>query len=205
MNTTRHCFATDLKDNPELIEKYKMYHKPGNGFPAVAKSIRDAGIVEMEIYLIANRLFMIMEVDDNFDADKNILLVHNTFTNAEDIAFARSYSNTIYWCFCPNANEYIEKQQPDYSLFKNEKCTIGTDSLASNWSLSILDELKTIANKDSSISLETLIKWATFNGAQFLGFSKLGSIEKGKQPGLNLMSNLNGMNLIASSSVKRII
>ncbi len=68
MNTTRHCFATDLKDNPELIEKYKMYHKPGNGFPAVAKSIRDAGIVEMEIYLIANRLFMIMEVDDSFDA-----------------------------------------------------------------------------------------------------------------------------------------
>ena len=70
MKTTRHCLATDLKDNPELIEKYKQYHMPGNGFPAVAKSIRDAGIVEMEIYLIANRLFMIMEVDDNFDADK---------------------------------------------------------------------------------------------------------------------------------------
>ena len=68
MKTTRHCLATDLKDNPELIEKYKEYHKPGNGFPAVAKSIRDAGIVEMEIYLIANRLFMIMEVDDSFDA-----------------------------------------------------------------------------------------------------------------------------------------
>ena len=70
MNTTRHCLATDLKDNPELIAQYKAYHQPGNGFPEVAKSIRDAGIVEMEIYLIANRLFMIMEVDDSFDAAK---------------------------------------------------------------------------------------------------------------------------------------
>ncbi len=68
MKTTRHCLATDLKNNPELIEKYKEYHQPGNGFPAVTKSIRDAGIVEMQIYLIENRLFMIMEVDDNFDA-----------------------------------------------------------------------------------------------------------------------------------------
>ena len=67
MKTTRHCLATDLKDKPDLIAKYKHYHQPGNGFPAVAKSIRDAGIVEMEIYLINNRLFMIMDVDDSFD------------------------------------------------------------------------------------------------------------------------------------------
>ena len=68
MTITRHCFATDLKNNPELIKQYKHYHQTGNGFPGVAKSIRDAGIVEMEIYLIENRLFMIMDVDDTFDA-----------------------------------------------------------------------------------------------------------------------------------------
>ena len=141
----------------------------------------------------------------NFNSSKNILLVHNTFTNKEDISFAKAYSDSIYWCFCPNANEYIEKRQPNYSLFINEKCTIGTDSLASNWSLSILDELKTISIKDSTISLETLIKWSTFNGAQFLDFENLGSIEKGKQPGLNLISGLDGMKLGKYSSVKRII
>ena len=70
MKTTRHCFATDLKAQPELIEAYKRYHQPGNGDPAVSKSIRAAGIVEMEIYLIANRLFMIMEVDDSYDPIK---------------------------------------------------------------------------------------------------------------------------------------
>ena len=133
------------------------------------------------------------------------LLVHNTFTEKEDIEWAKNYANNIYWCFCPNANQYIENRQPNYSLFKNEKCTIGTDSLASNWSLSILDEMKTISKKDSSISLETLIKWATFNGAEYLGFNELGAIEKGKHPGLNLISNLNGTKLDSTSSIKKII
>ncbi len=141
----------------------------------------------------------------NFNKNKKTLLVHNTYTNQQDIHFANEYSDTIYWCFCPNANEYIEGRQPNYSLFKNEKCTIGTDSLASNWSLSILDELKTIAKKDPTLPLEILIKWATFNGAQFLGFEKLGSIQKGKQPGLNLISGLNGMKLAAHSSLRKII
>ncbi|MBL4594117.1 MAG: amidohydrolase family protein [Flavobacteriales bacterium] len=126
----------------------------------------------------------------NFTADKKILLVHNTYTCKEDIDFAKNYSNNIYWCFCPNANKYIENRQPKYNLFVNEKCTIGTDSLASNWSLSILDELKTITKNNAEISLETLIKWATFNGAQLLEFNELGSIEKGKSPGLNLIKNI---------------
>ena len=67
-----------------------------------------------------------------------MLLVHNTFTNKEDIAWAKQYANNIYWCFCPNANKYIEDKQPNYSIFTEENCTIGTDSLASNWQLSIL-------------------------------------------------------------------
>ncbi|HRP60104.1 MAG TPA: amidohydrolase family protein, partial [Vicingus sp.] len=83
--------------------------------------------------------------------------------------------------------QYIEGRQPNYHLFLNEKCTIGTDSLASNWSLSILDELKTISNNSPNIELEKLIKWATINGAEFLGIdNQYGSIEKGKKPGINL-------------------
>ena len=133
------------------------------------------------------------------------LLVHNTFTEKEDVLWAQNYADNIFWCFCPNANEYIEGKQPDYSLFKDERCTVGTDSLASNWSLSILDELKTITTRDSSIPLTTLIKWATFNGAQFLGFEKLGSIEKEKTPGLNLITNIVSQKLNANSIIKKII
>ncbi len=126
---------------------------------------------------------------------KKILLVHNTYTSKEDIVFAKQYIDQIYWCFCPNANEYIEGKQPDYGLFSDEKCTIGTDSLASNWSLSILDELKTISKKNPAIPLQKLIKWATYNGAEFLAFDELGSIEKGKVPGLNLIENIDLENI----------
>ncbi|MGB0882575.1 MAG: amidohydrolase family protein, partial [Vicingaceae bacterium] len=142
---------------------------------------------------------------NKYNSLQKVLLVHNTFTEKEDVEWSKNYNAEIFWCFCPNANQYIENRQPDYALFKNEKCTLGTDSLASNWSLSILDEMKTISKKDNTISLKTLIEWATFNGAQFFGFDTLGTIEKGKTPGLNLLSNLNGTKLDSTSSIKKII
>ena len=81
--------------------------------------------------------------------------VFGLIPNIDETTRRINSANTIYWCFCPNANEYIEKKQPNYTLFKNEKCTIGTDSYASNWSLSILDELKTISKSSPKIDLET--------------------------------------------------
>ncbi|MCB0400866.1 MAG: amidohydrolase family protein [Flavobacteriales bacterium] len=141
---------------------------------------------------------------NRFPKNKRILLVHNIYTSKEDLVHARLFSDQIYWCFCPNANQYIEGRQPDYSLFTSEKCTIGTDSLASNWGLSMLDELKTITEKNKFIPLEKLIRWATFNGAEFLGFDELGSIEPGKIPGLNLIEDvdLENMTLLKSSKVR---
>lgn len=68
--TKRYCFACDLKNDPELIESYKNYHKKENTWPEITASIKDAGILDMEIYLVANRLFMIMEVDDTFTFER---------------------------------------------------------------------------------------------------------------------------------------
>jgi cytosine/adenosine deaminase-related metal-dependent hydrolase len=87
---------------------------------------------------------------------------------------------------------YIENKLPNYTDFinANARVTIGTDSLASNWSLSVLDELKTISKYYPQIPLQTLLTWATKNGADFLGFTQLGTIEKGKKPGLNLLKNV---------------
>ena len=70
MNTQRFCLALDLKDDPKLIEAYKAYHAPGKAWPEITQSIQGAGIVDMEIFLTGNRLFMIMEVDETFDADQ---------------------------------------------------------------------------------------------------------------------------------------
>ena len=65
---TRHCFALDLVDDPALIAEYEHWHKSENSWPEIKKSILDAGITQMEIYRIGNRLFMIMETDDSYDS-----------------------------------------------------------------------------------------------------------------------------------------
>ena len=67
MSHKRLCYSCDLKDDSKLIEEYKAYHAAGNAWPEITKSITDAGIVDMEIYLVGNRMFMIMEVDETFD------------------------------------------------------------------------------------------------------------------------------------------
>lgn len=63
----RFCYALDLKEHPELIGKYIEHHQ--NVWPEVLKSITDSGIRDMEIYNVANRLFMIMETEDDFDPE----------------------------------------------------------------------------------------------------------------------------------------
>ena len=73
------CLALDLIDEPELIAEYEKYHQ--NVWPEIKQSILDSGIINMEIYRVQNRLFMIVEVEDNFsfeaknEADKNNLKV----------------------------------------------------------------------------------------------------------------------------------
>lgn len=66
----RYCLALDLVDDAGLIAEYEHWHKAENVWPEINKSISDAGITQMEIYRTGNRLFMIMETDETFDAAK---------------------------------------------------------------------------------------------------------------------------------------
>jgi L-rhamnose mutarotase len=66
------CYTCDLKDDPKLIADYKKYHEAV--WPEITKSIRDSGIIAMEIYLLANRLFMIMEVDETFTSERKQMI-----------------------------------------------------------------------------------------------------------------------------------
>jgi cytosine/adenosine deaminase-related metal-dependent hydrolase len=138
--------------------------------------------------------------------NRNIVLVHNTFTSAEDIRWSEFYSKKLYWCFCPNANLYIENKLPDFKLFIEGKAKIvlGTDSLASNEKLSLLDEMKVIAKAVPEVSLEQLLTWSTKNGADALNLSSLGTFEKSKKPGVNLISKVKMEKLLPESEVKRI-
>jgi aminodeoxyfutalosine deaminase len=121
------------------------------------------------------------------------IFVHNTASVSEDIYAAAGLGDQVYWCFCPNANLYIEDRLPDIANFisKDARICIGTDSLASNHQLSILAELTTIKKHYPDIAWETLLNWGTHNGAKALGMDQmLGTIEPGKQPGILLLSGL---------------
>jgi L-rhamnose mutarotase len=63
----RYCLALDLKNDPALIAEYETYHK--KIWPEIEASIKESGILNMQIYRIGNRLFMIMETTDSFSFD----------------------------------------------------------------------------------------------------------------------------------------
>jgi len=138
-----------------------------------------------------------------------MLFVHNTVSTKEDIQFAKRYFKNLYWCLCPNANIYIENKLPCIQFFLDENCklTLGTDSLASNYQLSILEEMKTIQLAIPAISTEQLVQWATLNGAEFLNCStQYGSFEIGKKSGINLIQKIDLKNVkLLTESVAKVL
>ncbi|MGF7082326.1 amidohydrolase family protein [Mucilaginibacter sp. UYCu711] len=141
-------------------------------------------------------------------AKQDILMVHNTCTNLKDIYFIKRFDRRIHWCFCPNANLYIEGTLPKIELFLDQgfNITLGTDSLASNNKLCILSEMRTLQGKFPNLALGRLLKWATINGATYLGIDKeKGSLEVGKTPGLNLVTGLDDLKITADTKVRRLI
>lgn len=144
--------------------------------------------------------------------ENQLLLVHNIQTRKEDIEVLKQYRSlaNTYFVLCPNSNLYIENELPPVDLFREEKMQIclGTDSLASNTELSILQEMLTIQQIFPTISLEELISWACINGAKALNISTaFGSFEKGKKPGVNLITGIDfkTMKLTPKAKVKRLI
>ncbi|MCY1721257.1 amidohydrolase family protein [Prolixibacteraceae bacterium Z1-6] len=141
-----------------------------------------------------------------------LLLVHNTFTQEEDLEVLKQNRAKENTCFvlCPNANLYIEDQLPPVQLFRNHKLNIclGTDSLASNHQLSVLHEMITLQLHFPELELSELISWATINGAKALGVeNRYGSFESGQIPGVNLLTGINfrQMKLTSNSKVKRLL
>ncbi len=65
----RYCKALKLEDDPQLIEEYKKVHTPEEGWLEITQGMRDVGITDMEIYILGNQLFMIMDTVADFDHD----------------------------------------------------------------------------------------------------------------------------------------
>ena len=65
----RYCQTLDLKDDPELIQEYIKRHSEAHQWPEIREGIRSVGILEMEIYIIGTRLFMVVETPLDFEWD----------------------------------------------------------------------------------------------------------------------------------------
>lgn len=149
---------------------------------------------------------------------ESLILVHNVDTSKNDINFIQQQTanskRPAFFCLCPNANLYISNTLPDIDLFiqptpsllTTDRVVLGTDSLASNHQLSIVEEMKTLQQNFPSLATETLLQWATINGARALQMdNEFGSFEKGKTPGIVLIKETPGKKLPGASVVKRVL
>lgn len=171
-----------------------------------------------------NRMYEMMQIDNAFftpsgkssvqsyasylEQAKNVLLVHNTFIKELDIKFLQNQIPQFFYCLCVRANTFIENTLPPIDLLRKNNCNIvlGTDSLASNYSLSILEEMKVIQQNFPSVTLTEMLQWATSNGSKALQFDdELGSFEKNKCPGLLVMEHVEDEKLSASTTLKRLL
>jgi cytosine/adenosine deaminase-related metal-dependent hydrolase len=182
INESNDAGATISIHNQETPAENELFYTATGGFTEFYKSF-GFNLDHFKPLGKSSIYYILQHLDPKF----RTLFVHNTLTNCEDVLSASKWNNNVFWATCPNANLYIENRLPDYKVFLDTgaKVTIGTDSLTSNWQLSIWEEIRTILRYQSFISEETVLQWATTNGAEALGFDdRLGSLSVGKTPGI---------------------
>ena len=172
----------------------------------ILKSYLESGLATGKLETVKDHVSAVL---DEITPSGNLILVHNTFADRNIIKSVMK-RDQLFWCLCPGSNLYIENHLPPLGILIEENCeiVIGTDSLASNNRLSILEEIKTLQKAFPSVRLEDLIAWSTMNGAKALGEEKdYGTIEPGKKPGLLLLQDLDLVNLklLPESKVRRLI
>lgn len=149
-----------------------------------------------------------------FNKSQQIIAVHNSFTSEADMAFLADWQlqhpqeKPLVFCICANANKYIENTMPPLPVLMKHKAQIvvGTDSLASNTVLNILEELKTISAAFPDIPLATLLKWSTLNGASALSINGIyGSFAAGTKPGIVLIENTETDKLSMGATSRRVL
>ncbi|MFN6037819.1 MAG: amidohydrolase family protein, partial [Bacteroidota bacterium] len=177
-----HALSIHMQENEEenllfrekkgkILDRLKSFGINTNNFSATGKSSLESTLPQLP-------------------NENHLLLVHNTFTSAEEIIFTSNTKPNAFFCFCLRANHFIERKQPNLNLFSHltDKICLGTDSYASNYSLNMLDEVN-FALENSQFTLEQLIRFACINGSKALMIDKkFGSFEKGKSPGIVLIS-----------------
>lgn len=122
-----------------------------------------------------------------------LLLIHNAQMQRKDMELILGHFDDVTFVLCPRSNYYIDADfPPAQMLFEaGARVALGTDSLSSNTSLSLAEEIKWLAAHNPALPLETILQWATLGGAHALRFDgEIGSFETGKRPGAVLLSGV---------------
>lgn len=135
-----------------------------------------------------------------------VLLVHNLHATHRTIMYAGHHIPRLTWVLCPRSNLFIHNRLPALLPFirQGQAVALGTDSLASNEGLSILEEMKILARHHAEVPFGRLLEWATINGARAIyPDGGLGCFEPGVTPGVNLIRpfDFTQMRLTADSRV----
>ena len=90
----RFCKTLNLEDDPQLIEDYKDVHRTENIWPEITQGMIDVGILDMEIYIMGTRLFMIMDTIPEFDHDRDMAILAGKPRQSEWEAFVSRFQKT---------------------------------------------------------------------------------------------------------------
>ena len=175
--------------NQESQEENEFFEQKSGDFERLYK------VLGIDIsFFKAHQKSSLASIGKYLTKDKKTILVHNTFTSINDIqtlnSLAKKAKTQFYYCICVLANTYITNSFPNEALFETNLSNIvlGTDSLASNHTLNLFNEIEFMKNKFLSLSYIDLLRFATYNGASALGIeNRYGSFKKGKQPGIILI------------------
>ena len=149
-------------------------------------------------------------VERNLPANCPTLLVHCTYAQPQRLkALSQRFAKATV-VTCPESNLYLEKRLPNLPEWQRLglRIAIGTDSLASASTLSMLHNINLILDAFSTLHFTEVLQWATLNGAVALGFdTHLGSITIGKRPGLCLIDHFDFTHLrpTAQSGVRKLM
>lgn len=140
-------------------------------------------------------------------ADRDIMLIHNCFVTEETVDMIEGhFTGRVTWVLCPRSNMFISGMEPPYQMLRRKgvRIAIGTDSLASNHSLDMVEEMKLL----HGVPLEELLGWATVGGAEALGLDDIAAgFSPGSKCGVVLIDGIDweSMTLTSRSKSTRIL
>lgn len=176
--------------NQECADENAFFESGSGGFVQLFRSMG----IDLNFFHPSGKSSL-QSILPDLNRPSRLLLVHNSFTTKEDLIWLKNWLNqtgsirpdSVHFCLCPGANQYIEGVLPPANWLEegNFPVCIGTDSLASNWQLDIIEELNLLRTGYPKIPLASLLKWATRGGAEALELDSVcGSFAPGFKPGV---------------------